>query len=222
MACPLGVRINRVPLYTNPRRQEKTETKDFYNPRTESRIGYNFVRRLVLLFWQQLFSVDIFPALSLFLLFYVSMPPPTGLLLVHHSIYGINQTTIPRFALTKRWRSKFETYNLFYVQVKPAKIYTLYQPSHGRKPPGRPQKSFFSWVQGCTDPRISKRLTSCALPKTEPVGDDLQSSALWSTDDVSINSLFIVSYFSVWSWRSSTYPYDRWKKKLRFTLLPTL
>ena len=40
--CPPGVRINRVPLYTN-RWQEKTETKDFYNPRTESRIGYNFV-----------------------------------------------------------------------------------------------------------------------------------------------------------------------------------
>ena len=26
-------------------------------------------------------------------------------------------------------------------------------------------------------------MTSCALPKTEPVGDELQSTALLSTDD---------------------------------------
>ena len=32
---------------------------------------------------------------------------------------------------------------------------------------------FSAEVQECTDPRISKRLTSCALPKTEPVGEDL-------------------------------------------------
>ena len=42
---------------------------------------------------------------------------------------------------------------------------------------------------------ICQRMTSCALPKTEPVGDDLQSTALRSTDDdddnetVSINSV---------------------------------
>ena len=105
-------------------------------------------------------------------------------LLVHQSIYGINQTTIPRFALTKGWRSKYQTYNLFYVQVKHAKIYTLYKPSHGRKPPGRPQKSLFVKYRNVPTPiSISKRVTSCALPKTEPVGDDLQSTALRSTDE---------------------------------------
>ena len=30
---------------------------------------------------------------------------------------------------------------------------------------------------------ISQRMTLCALPKTEPVGDELQSTALLSTDD---------------------------------------
>ena len=30
---------------------------------------------------------------------------------------------------------------------------------------------------------ISQRMTWCALPKTEPVGDELQSTALLSTDD---------------------------------------
>ena len=30
---------------------------------------------------------------------------------------------------------------------------------------------------------ISQRMTWCALPKTEPVGDELQPTALLSTDD---------------------------------------
>ena len=30
---------------------------------------------------------------------------------------------------------------------------------------------------------ISQRMISCALPKTKPVGDDLQLTALWQTDD---------------------------------------
>ena len=30
---------------------------------------------------------------------------------------------------------------------------------------------------------ISKRITLCMLPKTETVGDDLQLTALWLTDD---------------------------------------
>ena len=71
-------------------------------------------------------------------------------------------------------------------------------PTVKKKTPGRPQKSFFSEVQECTDPCISKSLTSYALAKTEPVGDDLQSTALRSTqdddddvddNDISINSL---------------------------------
>ena len=196
MACPLGVRINRVPLYTN-RRQEKTETKDFYNPRTESRIGYNFVTFgfafLTATFFSGYFSCDFFILVILCFHTATNRVAPSSPLYIWDK--PDNNTSI---CSDKGLAFEISTYNLFYVQVKPAKIYTLYQPSHGRKPPGRPQKSFFSQVQECTDPRISKRLTSCALPKTEPVGDDLQSSALWSTDDdVSINSLFIVPYFSV-------------------------
>jgi len=30
---------------------------------------------------------------------------------------------------------------------------------------------------------ISQRMTWCEMPKTEPVGDELQSTALLSTDD---------------------------------------
>ena len=29
----------------------------------------------------------------------------------------------------------------------------------------------------------SQRMTTCALPKTEPLGDDLQSTAPWLTSD---------------------------------------
>ena len=33
-----------------------------------------------------------------------------------------------------------------------------------------------------TPTKISQGMTSCALPKTEPAGDDLQSTSLRSTD----------------------------------------
>ena len=46
-------------------------------------------------------------------------------------------------------------------------------PSHEPRPPRN----------GSTPTRTSQRMTSCALPKTEPVGDDLQSTVHWSTDD---------------------------------------
>lgn len=100
--------------------------------------------------------------------FHVSIPPPTGLLQVHHSTYGINQTTIPRFALTKGWRLKYQTYNLFYVQVKPANIYTLYKPSTVENPQGDRRSPFSAKYRNVPTPiSISKREASCPLRKTE-------------------------------------------------------
>ena len=103
-----------------------------------------------------------------FFFFHVSIPPPTGLLQVHHSIYGINQTTIPRFALTKGWRLKYQTYNLFYVQVKPANIYNLYKPSTVENPQGDRRSPFSAKYRNVPTPiSISKREASCPLRKTE-------------------------------------------------------
>ena len=106
--------------------------------------------------------------IPVFFFFHVSIPPPTGLLQVHLSIYGINQTTIPRFALTKGWRLKYQTYNLFYVQVKPANIYTLYKPSTVENPQGDCRSPFSAKYRNVPTPiSISKREASCPLRKTE-------------------------------------------------------
>ena len=57
-------------------------------------------------------------------------------------------------------------------------------PSTGEDHPGIPQKTFTAKSRnGSTSIRISQRMASGALPETEPVGDDLQSTAHWSTDD---------------------------------------
>ena len=45
------------------------------------------------------------------------------------------------------------------------KILALSKPSHGRRPPGRPQKSYSG--NGSTPISLSQSMTSCALPKTE-------------------------------------------------------
>ena len=63
---------------------------------------------------------------------------------------------------------------------------TVYEPSHGRSPPGRPTTiSPFPAESrnGSTPMSISQRMTSCALPKTELFGDELRSAALRSTDN---------------------------------------
>ena len=52
------------------------------------------------------------------------------------------------------------------------KILALSKPSHGRRPSGIPQKSQSNSGNGSTTISISQSMTSCALPKTEPVGDD--------------------------------------------------
>ena len=116
--------------------------------------------------------------IPVFFFFHVSIPPPTGLLQVHHSIYGINQTTIPRFALTKGWRLKYQTYNLFYVQVKPANIYTLYKPSTVENPQGDRRSPFSAKYRNVPTPRHRAH-----YPRPKLVGDALQSTGLRSTDD---------------------------------------
>ena len=54
-------------------------------------------------------------------------------------------------------------------------------PHHEKKLPGRLHKYFSSQVQEWIDPNFF--MTSCALPKTKPAGDDFQLTALWLTDD---------------------------------------
>ena len=65
---------------------EKTESKDFYNSRTESGIGYAFRAVWFCFFDSNFFQWIFFLRFQLFLVFYVSIPPPAGSLLVHHSI----------------------------------------------------------------------------------------------------------------------------------------
>ena len=140
------------------------------DPRTESRIGYDFHDVWFCFFDNNFFQWTFFLHFlySCFFFFHVSIPPPTGLLQVHLSICGINQTTIPRFALTKGWRLKYQTYNLFYVQVKPANIYTLYKPSTVENPQGDRRSPFSAKYRNVpTSISISKREASCPLRKTE-------------------------------------------------------
>ena len=112
--------------------------------------------------------MDIFRSLSLllffFLCFYVSILPPTGLLLVHHSIY-INQKTVNTSICSDKGLA-FETSNLQSLTRQHLHVVCMSPPT-GKKNPWGPQKSLSvkhrKKVQECADPRISKRLTSCAL-----------------------------------------------------------
>lgn len=99
-----------------------------------------------------------------FLCFYVSILPPTGLLLVHHSIY-INQKTVNTSICSDKGLA-FETSNLQSLTRQHLHVVCMSPPT-GKKNPWGPQKSLSvkhrKKVQECADPRISKRLTSCAL-----------------------------------------------------------
>ena len=71
---------------------------------------------------------------------------------------------------------------------EPANIYALYEPSSptptGEDPQGDRESPFPTKSRnGSTPTSTSQRMTSCAMPKTEPAGDALQSTALPTDDD---------------------------------------
>ena len=68
-------------------------------------------------------------------------------------------------------------------------IYVVYEPSHRRRPSGRPSPT--KYRSGLTPSTTSQMMTSCALPKTKPVGGALQSTVLQPTnvDDDNVNSV---------------------------------
>ena len=73
-----------------------------------------------------------------------------------------------------------------YSKATPANIYALYEPLllHGEDPQGDCISPFIAKSRNRSTPlSISQRISSCALPKTEPAGDALQSTALRSADD---------------------------------------
>ena len=113
-------------------------------------------------FFRGYFSFAFF--ITVFFCFYVSILPPTGLLLVHHSIY-INQKTVNTSICSDKGLA-FETSNLQSLARQHLHVVCM-SPSTGKKNPWGPQKSLSvkhrKKVQECADPRISKRLTSCAL-----------------------------------------------------------
>ena len=70
---------------------------------------------------------------------------------------------------------------------EPTNIYALYEPPTPN-PPLEPQGDRISPFpaksrNGSGQISMSQWMTTCALPKTEPVGDDLQSTAPWLTND---------------------------------------
>ena len=66
---------------------------------------------------------------------------------------------------------------------EPANICALYELSHGRRPQGGRILPFPARFGNVSTPiSISQGMTSCALPNTEPAGDELQPTSLRSTD----------------------------------------
>ena len=88
------------------------------------------------------------------------------------------------FPLKKNWKKPWK--GLLTVS-EPTNIYVLYEPP----PPPQPLEPQGDRISpfpakcrnGSAQISMFQRLKSCALPKTEPVGDDLQSTAPWPIND---------------------------------------
>ena len=147
-------------------------------------------------------SVNIFPTPSLFLFFFLCLHAVTKRVAPSASL-DIYQKLDNNTTICSDRGLAFEISNLtisFTIRYNPTTSSRCMNPPTVQIPQ-RDRRSPFSAKQRNVLTRISifQRMTSCTLPKTEPVGDDLQdllSTALRSPDDdddddetVSINSV---------------------------------
>ena len=133
--------------------------------------------------------MNIFPTLSIFLFFFLCLHAITKRFAASHPLY-IYQKLDNNTTICSDKGLAFEISNLtisFTLRYNRPTSSRCMSPPKVQNPQGDRRSPFSAKYRNVlTRISIFQRMTSCALPKTEPVGDDLQdlqSTALRSTDD---------------------------------------
>lgn len=133
--------------------------------------------------------MNIFPTLSLFLFFFLCLHAVTKRVAPSPPL-DIYQKPNNNTTICSDKGLVFEISNLtisFTLRYNPPTSSRCMSPPTVQNPQGDRRSPFSAKCRNVLTRRsISQRMTSCALPKTEPVGDDLQdlqSTSLRSTDN---------------------------------------